>query len=171
MGLGAWGESHVTEADQVRAKARQKGTIDHVGRSCELCHDKISELEYGDPEMKMKGRSVLLGDIVRGQDFNWPVFLELGSSPPTIESAKALDAMGSRPGCRVQKTGDARGPIRDRYYEAPRRGSPYPKQAAETPARQISATSCAINFGPLRSCRRRRILGRTLRSATRVHCI
>ena len=43
----------------------------------------------------MKGRSVLLGDNVKDQDFNWAEFLELGSGPATIESAKALDAMGS----------------------------------------------------------------------------
>ena len=56
----------------------------------------------------MKGRSVLLGDNVSGQDFNWAEFCELGSSPPSIEAAKALPAMGSLPGYKV-KTGDARG--------------------------------------------------------------
>ncbi len=35
-------------------------------------------------------------------------FCELGASPPSIEAAKALDAMGSVPGYRV-KTGDAKG--------------------------------------------------------------
>ena len=70
---------------------------------------------------------MLLGDNVKDQDFSWAEFLELGSSPPTIESAKALDAMGSLLGYRV-KTGDAIwGPIRNRYYEAPRRGSTHPK--------------------------------------------
>ncbi len=42
----------------------------------------------------MKGRSVLLGDNLKDQHFNWAEFFELVSSPPTIESAKALDAMG-----------------------------------------------------------------------------
>ncbi len=46
----------------------------------------------------MKDRSVLLGDSVKDQDINWAEFLELGSSPPTIKSVKALDAMGSLPG-------------------------------------------------------------------------
>ena len=96
------------EADQVRAKARQDGNIVHFGRICEPCHERASELEEGDPEKRMKGRSVLLGDSVKDQDFNWADFLERGSSPPTIESAKALDAMGSLPGYRV-KTGDAWG--------------------------------------------------------------
>ena len=69
---------------------------------------KGSELEDGDPEIKMKGRSVLSGDKVKDQDFKWAEFCELGSSPPSMEAAKALDAMGSFLGYKV-KTGDARG--------------------------------------------------------------
>ena len=56
----------------------------------------------------MKGRAVLLGDNVKDQDFSWAELCELGSSPPTMEAAKALDAYGSLPGYTV-KTGDARG--------------------------------------------------------------
>ena len=56
----------------------------------------------------MKGRSVLLDDNVKDPDFNWAELFDFSSSPPTIESVKALDAMGSLPGYRV-KTGDARG--------------------------------------------------------------
>ncbi len=50
----------------------------------------------------------MLGDSVRDQDFNWAELCELGSSPPSMEAAKALDATGSLPGY-VVKTGDARG--------------------------------------------------------------
>ena len=50
----------------------------------------------------------MLGDNVIDQDFSWAEFCELGSSPPSMEAAKALDAMGSLPGY-VVKTGDARG--------------------------------------------------------------
>ena len=56
----------------------------------------------------MKGRAVLLGDNIKDQDFSWAEFGELGPSPPSIEAAKALDAMGSLPGYKV-KTGDAKG--------------------------------------------------------------
>ncbi len=56
----------------------------------------------------MKGRIVLLGDNLKDQDFNWPEFGELGSTPPSIEAARALDAIGSLPGHRVE-TGDANG--------------------------------------------------------------
>ncbi len=62
----------------------------------------------GDPERKMKGRSVLLGDNIKDQDFSWAEPRELGSSPPSIEAAKALDAMGSFPGYTVN-TCDAKG--------------------------------------------------------------
>ena len=92
----------------MRAKARQDGKTVRFGRICELCHVKGSELADGDPEKKMKGRAVLLGDNVKYQDFNWAEFCELGSSPPSIEAAKALDAMGSLRGYTV-KPGDARG--------------------------------------------------------------
>ncbi len=55
----------------------------------------------------MKGRPVRLGDNVKDQDFNWAEFCELGSSPPSMEAARALDALGSLPGYTVK--GDARG--------------------------------------------------------------
>ena len=92
----------------MRAEARLKNLTVHFDRICELCHEKGSELADGDPERKMKGRAVLLGDNVKDQDFNWAEFSELGSSPPSMEAAKALDAMESLPGY-VVKTGDARG--------------------------------------------------------------
>ena len=107
-GVGAWDEGNVREASSVRKEAQRLGKTVHFARIVELCHEKGSELEIGDPERKMKGRSVLLGDNVKDQDFSWAEFCELSSSPPTIEAAKALDAMGSLPGYRV-KTGDARG--------------------------------------------------------------
>ena len=107
-GVGALDEGNVREASSVREEARQAGKTVHFGRIVELCHEKGSELADGDPEQKMKGRSVLLGDNVKDQDFSWAEFCELGSSPPSTEAAKALDAMGSLPGYTV-KTGDAKG--------------------------------------------------------------
>ncbi len=73
-----------------------------------MSRKKGSELADGDPEHQMRGRAVLLGDNVKDQDFNWADFCEPGSSPPSTEAAKALDAMGSLRGY-VVKTGDARG--------------------------------------------------------------
>jgi hypothetical protein len=107
-GFGAWDEGNVREASAIRKRAQIAGETVHFGRIVELCHEKGSELKSGDPERKMKGRAVLLGDNVKDQDFSWAEFCELGSSPPSIEAAKALDAMGSFPGYQV-KTGDAKG--------------------------------------------------------------
>jgi hypothetical protein len=107
-GFGAWDEGSVREASAIRKRAQIAGETVHFGRIVELCHEKGSELKSGDPERKMKGRAVLLGDNVTDQDFRWAEFCELGSSPPSIEAAKALDAMGSFPGYQV-KTGDAKG--------------------------------------------------------------
>ena len=66
------------EAAEARSKARQDGNVVHFERLCAFCHEKGGELEDGDPEKKMKCRSVLLGDNVRDQDFNWAGLLELG---------------------------------------------------------------------------------------------
>ena len=38
------------------------------------------------------------GNNVRGQDSDYALFAELGSSPASMEAAKLLDAFGSRPG-------------------------------------------------------------------------
>ena len=107
-GIGAWDEGNTREASDVRHEARLKNLMVHLGRICELCHEKESELAGRDPGKKMKGRAVLLWDNVRDQDFNWVELYELGSSPPSMEFAKSLDAMGSFPGYVVY-TGDARG--------------------------------------------------------------
>ena len=54
---------------------------------------KGSELPEGDPQRKFKGRHVFLGDQVKDQDFQNAEFEQLGSSPPTFESARAVDAL------------------------------------------------------------------------------
>ena len=108
QGQGAWDEGNVREASSVRDAARAAGKTVHFGRIVELCHEKGSELALDDPERKMKGRSVLLGDSIKDQDFSWAEYSELGSSPSSMDAAKALDAFGSFPGYTV-KTGDAKG--------------------------------------------------------------
>ena len=70
----------------------------HFGRVVELCYEKGSELQEGHPERIPKGRAVLLGGNVRDQDWLYAVFEELGSAPPSIEAAKALDAYSCFPG-------------------------------------------------------------------------
>ncbi len=54
-GHGAWDEGNVREASAVRKEAQDKGNTVHFGRIVELCHEKGSELEIGDPERKDEG--------------------------------------------------------------------------------------------------------------------
>ena len=73
--------------------ARQEGKMAHFGSIAELCFEKGSELDEGDPNRKYKGRHVFLGDQVKDQNFDWAEFEQLGSSPPSFEAAKAVDAL------------------------------------------------------------------------------
>ncbi len=61
-------------------------------------------------QKKRQLRVGVLEDNIKDQDFNWAECCELGSSPPSTEAAKELDAMGSRPGYLV-KTGDTLGAL------------------------------------------------------------
>ena len=70
-GVGAWDEGSVREASSVRAEARKAGKTVHFGRIVVLCHEEGSELAADDPERKMKGRFVLLGDSFKDQEFSW----------------------------------------------------------------------------------------------------
>ena len=81
------------EVYDVRAEARNSKNTVHFGMITELCFEKGSELPEGDPERKFKGRHVFLGDQVTDQDFQNAEFEHLGSSPPTFESARAVDAL------------------------------------------------------------------------------
>mgnify|MGYP000544545869 CR=1 FL=1 len=105
MSRGAWDETNVREASSVRAWARQNGATVRFARIAELCHENGSELKEEDPPIMTKGRCIPLSAGVTDLDFNWAQLAELGSSPPYMEAARALDALGSLP----VKTGDARG--------------------------------------------------------------
>jgi len=105
-GKGTWDMSSVREARDVRAEARSTNTTVHMGMIAELCFQKASELEDGDPLKVYKGRHVFLGDQVKDQDFDYAVFNDLGSAPPTMEAARALDALSCSAGYE-QKQSDA----------------------------------------------------------------
>ena len=92
-GVGAWDYSSVKGVYDVRAEARGSKKTVHFGMITELCFEQASELPEGDPERKFKGRHVFLGDQVKDQDFANAEFEHLGSSPPTFESARAVDAL------------------------------------------------------------------------------
>jgi len=97
-GRGCWDYKRVSSARVVREDARRKGETVHFGRIVELCFEKGSELPEGDSERKFKGRDVFLGDQVRDQNHNWAIFDELGSSPPSMEASRVLDAFAMTKG-------------------------------------------------------------------------
>ena len=105
-GKGVWDIDRPAEASSVRRAAREEGTTVHFGQIAELCFQKGSELPKGDPLQRYKGRHVFLGDSVKDQDFDFAIFQDLGSSPPTMEAATALDALSCCPGY-LQKQSDA----------------------------------------------------------------
>ena len=51
-----------------------------------------------------KGRAVFQGNHVRDEAGNWAIFADLGSSPATMEAAKAADAYGLLPGHAVEQS-------------------------------------------------------------------
>ena len=65
---------------------------------------KNAELAEGHADQKHKGRDVFLGDQVKDQDFNFAIFDDLGSAPPTMEAARALDAVSLFPGYEQQQS-------------------------------------------------------------------
>ena len=58
---------------------------------------KVVSLKTATRKRSWMGRSVLLGDNVKDQDFNRAEFCELGSGPPSLDAAKALDVNGVPP--------------------------------------------------------------------------
>ncbi|MCP4770784.1 MAG: hypothetical protein GY879_05170, partial [Planctomycetes bacterium] len=104
-GKGVYDESSVQEAATVRARHRGKSTV-HFGRICELLYEKGAELEVGHADRKFKARAVFLGNQVHDQDFNYALFEDLGSAPPTIEAARVLDALSLSKGY-IQMMSDA----------------------------------------------------------------
>ena len=104
---GVWDEHLVANWRDVRRNARRKGRTVHVGRVFGIIVEKNHELDPRDPRRKYKGRAVFGGDNVKDQDSNWAIFQELGSSPATMDAARAADAYGLFPGHAVQQS-DAR---------------------------------------------------------------
>ena len=66
--------------------------------------EKNHELPEDDPKRKYKGRAVFQGNHVKDEAGNWAIFADLGSSPATMEAAKAADAYGLLPGHAVEQS-------------------------------------------------------------------
>ena len=95
---GAWDYNSVVEWGSIADKAWKAGGKLHVGAVFEICVEKGSELEEGNPLRKFKGRSVFQGNKVTDESAEVALFAELGSAPANMEAGKALDAYGAMPG-------------------------------------------------------------------------
>ena len=103
---GAWGYKTVREWSQVVKEAKGRSEKVHVGKMFEICVEKGSELQKGNPLRKFKGRTVFPGNNVKDDNAEQALFAELGSAPSTMEAAKAIDADGDMPGnCTQQSDG------------------------------------------------------------------
>ena len=64
-GIGAWGESKVREAEDVRKEARKANESIHMCDVFGICVEKGSELSEGHPDRTFKGRVCLSGNIAK----------------------------------------------------------------------------------------------------------
>ena len=102
--INTWNEDLVREWSDVAADARQSGTKVHVGRIFDICVERGSELQRGDPARKYKGRVVFQGNNVRDENWEVAMFQDLSSCPATMEAGKACDLYGSLEGHEIQQS-------------------------------------------------------------------
>jgi len=100
--MGTWDDTTVEEWSDVAKKARAANEEVHFGYLLGSCFEKGSELPDNHPDRKFKGRSVFQGDRVVNQNYEVALFQDLGSSPATLEAARACDAFGCAPGNATQ---------------------------------------------------------------------
>ena len=93
-----WDESEIEDWDVHAAKARKAGKDVNYGYLFRLVVEKGSELPKGHANRKYKYRVVFQGSRVVSQDWEVATFEDLGSSPATLEAARAGDADGAAPG-------------------------------------------------------------------------
>ena len=97
-------EQGVREWSGVAAEARKSGTKVHVGRILDICVEKGSELQIGDPARKYKGRVVFLGNQVKDENWEVAMFQDFSSCPATMEAGEACDLFGSLEGHDIQQS-------------------------------------------------------------------
>ena len=89
-GKGTWDESRVEEAAKVRARAARDGETVHFARLCELLYEKNSELAEDDPLRIFKGRSVVLGNQMKDQHFDYAMFQAVSYTHLTLPTKRIL---------------------------------------------------------------------------------
>ena len=100
---GVWDLTTVRERRGVIKDAVRPYKKVHFARIFLICSEKGSGLPEGDPDRKFKGRCVVQGNDVRGENSHAAIFQELSSSPATLVAAKSVDACGSLKGHGIQQ--------------------------------------------------------------------
>jgi len=99
--IHTWDEDGVREWQHVARDACDKKKKAHVGRVFNICVEKNSELQ---PEFrKYKGRTVFQGNQVKDECWEVAMFQNLGSSPASMEAAKAANLIGMPPGNKTMQ--------------------------------------------------------------------
>ena len=93
-----WDEGEVREWESVAQEAIEQQRTVHFGWLFGICGEKNYELADGDPLRKFKGRVVFQGNRVVNQSWENALFMDLGSSPATMEGSRAADLYGCAPG-------------------------------------------------------------------------
>ena len=83
-------------------EARNNGSKAHFGQLFIRCVEKGSELSFGHPDRKFKGRLVFQGNSVLDEHKGWAIFNELGAKTAPVEGAKIIDLFGLQPGHIIQ---------------------------------------------------------------------
>ena len=87
-----WDEDNPRDSCDVRREARNGQFDVHIGHLAGACVEKNSEMEAA--HRTYKGRVVFLGNSVVDQYHDEATFRDMGSSPATLEAAKAADFSG-----------------------------------------------------------------------------
>ena len=96
--VGVWDMSSVTCWNKVAYKARCENRKLHLGSLFDLCVLKGSELPPGAKGRRHKGRVVFQGNRVTDEQRDHALVQDLGSSPSTMEAAKAANLVGCADG-------------------------------------------------------------------------
>ena len=98
-----WSFEGVRQWADVAKEAKAKGVKAHMGNAFGICVEKGSEMPQGHKDRKFKGRYVYQGNQVVDEYQEAALFNELGSSPATLEGAKAVDAFGCLAGHKIEQ--------------------------------------------------------------------
>ena len=112
-----WDEDYPRDWYEVRREARDQGFDVHLGHLAGICVEKNSEMEI--EHRKYKGRVVFLGNSVVDQFHDEATFRDMGSTPATLEAAKAADFYGCFPGHVIETANGEQA-----YVQAEMKGTP-----------------------------------------------